>query len=179
MTRSIFDPTGGEAERSGSTFTPPDADQISHLPEEFTNPPSSSPAGIVDFVPPVEAPAIDVREEEDGKLLDIRLTGKLHKHDYQQFVPIVDRAVQKHGKVRMLVRMHNFHGWDGGALWEDIKFDLKHFKAIERLAIVGEKTWEKWMVAFCTPFTTAAIEYFPAEKAAEAREWVTGNTDRS
>ena len=33
MTRSIFDPTGNP-ERSGSRFTPPDADQISHLPRE-------------------------------------------------------------------------------------------------------------------------------------------------
>lgn len=32
MTRSIFDPRNPE--RSGSSFTGPDADQLSHLPEE-------------------------------------------------------------------------------------------------------------------------------------------------
>ncbi len=172
MTRSIFDPSGNP-ERSGSTFTPPDADQISQLPEEFTNPPLSSSAGIVDFVPPPQKPAIDVSEEDDGKLLVIRMTGKLHKHDYLHFVPIVEKAVQKHGKVRMLVQMHNFHGWDASAWWEDVKFDVKHFKDIERLAIVGERTWEQWMAAFCKPFTTATVQYFSSEKAAEAREWIT------
>jgi hypothetical protein len=32
MTRSIFDPTGGETERSGSTHLGPAADNLSHLP---------------------------------------------------------------------------------------------------------------------------------------------------
>ena len=101
------------------------------------------------------------------------MTGKLHKKDYQHFVPIVEQAVQKHGKVRILVQMHNFQGWDGGALWEDVKFDLKYFNDIERLAIVGETAWEKWMATFCKPFTTASIRYFPSEQAAEARAWIT------
>jgi hypothetical protein len=34
MTRSIFDPGGGETERSGSTHTGPDAANLSHLPPD-------------------------------------------------------------------------------------------------------------------------------------------------
>ncbi len=172
MTRSIFDPSGGETERSGSTFTAPDADQISHLPDEFTNPPSGGTAGVVDFQPPAPEPPLELSPENDGRLLVVRLSGKLHKSDYARFVPAVEDAVRRHGKIRMLVEMHNFHGWDAGGLWEDVKFDLKHFNDIERLAIVGEKSWEKWMAAFCKPFTTAAIRYFPADREAEAREWI-------
>ena len=37
MTRSIFDPTGGETERSGSTFKGPDAENISHLPPDVAD----------------------------------------------------------------------------------------------------------------------------------------------
>ena len=37
MTRSIFDPTGGNTERSGSTHTGPDAANISHLPPDLTD----------------------------------------------------------------------------------------------------------------------------------------------
>jgi hypothetical protein len=173
MTRSIFDPTGGNAERSGNRFTPPDAHDSSLLPEVFTNPTSAPVNGTIDFQPPPEKPAIDVTIEDDGKFLFIQITGKLHKSDYQHFVPIVEKAVQKHGKVRMLVQMHKFHGWDLGALWEDVKFDAKHFNQIERLAIVGETTWEKWMATFCKPFTTATIQFFSSDRLAQARAWVT------
>ena len=58
------------------------------------------------------------------------------------------------------------------SLWEEVKFDVKHFNDIERVAIVGETTWEKWMAMFCKPFTTAKIRYFPVEQAAEARTWI-------
>jgi hypothetical protein len=37
MTRSIFDPTGGETERSGSTHLGPDAANISHMPPGVTD----------------------------------------------------------------------------------------------------------------------------------------------
>ena len=37
MTRSIFDPTGGETERSGSTHLGPAASNISHMPPDVTD----------------------------------------------------------------------------------------------------------------------------------------------
>jgi hypothetical protein len=37
MTRSIFDPGGGETEHSGSTHMGPRADNISHMPPDVTD----------------------------------------------------------------------------------------------------------------------------------------------
>jgi hypothetical protein len=170
--RSIFDPTGGEAERSGTRFTLPDADQVSQLPEQFINPPLTVPDGNIDFQPPPEKPPIEISSENGGKLLIIGITGKLHANDYKHCVPIVEKAIEEHGKIRLLVQMHHFHGWDGAALWKDVKFDVKHFNDIERLVIVGETTWEKWMAIFCKPFTKATIRYYASDQTAEARAWI-------
>jgi SpoIIAA-like len=115
---------------------------------------------------------VEVREEAAAKTLTVRLSGKLTKADYETFVPEVERLIKAHGKIRLLVELHDFHGWDAGALWEDIKFDVKHFHDIQRLAIVGETKWEAGMAAFCKPFTTATIKYFDKAKAAEAKAWV-------
>jgi hypothetical protein len=116
--------------------------------------------------------AVTLHEEANGKILILNLTGKLTKEDYQQFVPHVERLIKQHGKVRMLVQMHEFHGWNMGAIWEDLKFDIKHFTHIERLALVGEKRWEAGMAAFCHPFTSAAIRYFDVSEASKATEWI-------
>lgn len=116
--------------------------------------------------------SLELKPENDGKLLVVRLGGKLHKDDYKHFVPKVEEAIQKVGKVRILIEMHDFHGWDLGGLWEDMKFDAKHFKDIERLAMVGDKKWEQWMATFCKPFTTAVVRYFPEGQTAEARTWI-------
>jgi hypothetical protein len=107
-----------------------------------------------------------------SKVLWVQASGKFSAEDYQHFVPEVERLISKLGKIRILVEMHDFHGWDAGALWEDIKFDFKHFSDIERLAIVGDKKWEEWMAKFCKPFTTAAIRYFDVAQTEEAQAWI-------
>jgi SpoIIAA-like len=115
---------------------------------------------------------VTLHEQAAGKLLLVRLSGKLTTEDYQRWVPEVERLIVQHAKLRVLVHMHDFHGWSMGALWEDIKFDLKHFRDIERLAVVGDRKWEAGMAAFCKPFTTAKIRYFDEAEFDEAVSWI-------
>lgn len=116
--------------------------------------------------------SLQVNEENNEKVLVIRVSDRLTKEDYAHFVPEVDRLIEKHGKIRMLFEMRDFHGWSCGALWEDTKFALHHFHAIERLAVIGEKKWQKGMTTFCKPFTKAEIRYFEHGHADEARAWL-------
>lgn len=118
--------------------------------------------------------SVDVREETGGKTLAIKLSGKLTKEDYQTFVPEIERLIKAHGKLRLLVELVDFHGWELAALWEDIKFDMKHFGDIEKLALVGESKWEKGMATFCKPFTAAKIRYFDLAEKAKALAWLEG-----
>ena len=108
------------------------------------------------------------------KLLHVKVTGKLTKESYETFAPLVDQLIQEQGKLSVLFEMHDFHGWTAGAMWEDIKFDFKHWKDLERLAIVGESKWENGMSVFCKPFTSAKIQYFEHNQLAEALKWVAG-----
>ena len=106
--------------------------------------------------------------------MEARVTGKLSEEDYHRFVPELERLIKQHGKIRVLFIMNDFHGWNAGALWEDFKFDLKHFADIERLAMVGEKSWQKGMSTFCRPFTTAKIRYFDHTATDAALAWLEG-----
>jgi len=117
---------------------------------------------------------VELYEKVDGNILEVRLTGKLTKADYAKFVPEAERLIAKHGKVRMLVTMQDFHGWGAGAMWEDAKFGLRHFSDIERLAMVGEKRWQKGLALFCKPFTKAEVRYYTPEEADRAHAWLEG-----
>jgi hypothetical protein len=97
---------------------------------------------------------VKLNERNSGRILEVQVTGKRTHDDYRQLVPVFERLVKQHGKIRTLFEMADFHGWEAGAMWDDIKFDLKHFSDIERLAMVGDKKWEQGMAAFCRPFTT-------------------------
>lgn len=115
---------------------------------------------------------VEIREEAEGKAFAVKLSGKLTKQDYGHFVPEIEARIMQHGKLRLLVEMHDFHGWKLSALWEDIKFDAKHFADIERLALVGDRKWEAGMAAFCKPFTTAKVRYFSTEQYEDAVAWL-------
>jgi hypothetical protein len=116
--------------------------------------------------------ATRLTETNGGKVLEVGVSGKLTHSDYERFIPAFERLVQQHGRIRVLFEMTDFHGWEAAAVWDDIRFDLKHFSDIERLAMVGDKQWEKGMSVFCRPFTTATIRYFEHAAIEDARRWL-------
>lgn len=115
---------------------------------------------------------LEIIQIGESNLVETHLTGKLAKEDYAHFVPTIEALIQQHGKLRLLVEMHDFHGWTGAAVWEDVKFDMKHFTDIERIAMVGETKWQHGMAIFCKPFTSAEVQYFDHLQMDEARRWV-------
>lgn len=117
--------------------------------------------------------SVKLNELDGGKLLEVEVSGKLTKDDYKRFVPEFERLHDRNGKMRLMFEMSDFHGWEPGGLWEDIKFDARHFADLDRVAMIGDMRWEKAMATFCKPFTMAKVRYFDHEHAAEAREWLT------
>jgi len=113
----------------------------------------------------------EIKIISDEKLFEVQVSGKLTAEFYHQFVPAVEKQIEQYGKLHILFIMHDFHGWTAGAMWEDLKFDLKHWKDIERLALVGETKWQHGMASFCKPFTQATIRYFEHDQLDEARKW--------
>lgn len=105
-------------------------------------------------------------------IIEVVISGKLEIADYERFGPYIESLINEYGKIRILLRLIDFKGWTVGALWEDIKFDVKHFNDIERLAIVGDKTWEAGMAKFCEPFTTADIRFYSPDQSEDAERWL-------
>ena len=116
-----------------------------------------------------------VDEVIHGNVLEVDLHGKLSRPDYEWFTPETEKLILKYGKIRVLVTMHNFEGWDATAVWEDMKWNAKHFSQIERLAIVGKTTWHRLMTGFARPFTSTQVRYFTPEELSEARAWLSGD----
>jgi hypothetical protein len=116
--------------------------------------------------------AIELSEKAGGKVVWAKVSEKLHKEDYEQFVPEIDRVVEANGKIRIGMEMHDFHGWDLSAMWEDTKVGLRHFSDIERIALVGETRWEQGIATFCKPFYKATVRYFDTSQADEAHRWL-------
>ena len=119
--------------------------------------------------------AVDLCKHDDRRLMEVRVTGRLTDRDYEVFAPELDRFVREHGKIRMIFDMHGFRGWKPAAMWRELKLGRRHGHNLERLALVGEKRWQRWSSKLCRLLTDAEVRYFDRSRADEAQEWVTRN----
>lgn len=115
---------------------------------------------------------IETLQTGSPKTIGFKLSGKLHDEDYESFIPTVEAILAAEGKVRLFVELDDFHGWDLHAAWDDLKFGLKHYADFERIAMVGDRKWEKWMAQACKPFTKATVRYFDASQVDQAWAWL-------
>jgi hypothetical protein len=115
-------------------------------------------------------------KEHSADLVAVMLTGKLERTDYDSLIPEIEEKISRFGKLNMFWEMVDFEGWDISALWQDVKFDIKHLNDFNRIALVGGKQWEAWISNLIKPFTTAEIRYFDLSEREEAMAWVSKKT---
>jgi hypothetical protein len=114
---------------------------------------------------------IQTIETSAPSTIGFKLSGKLRDEDYKSFAPIVETLITE-GKARLFVQFEDFHGWNMHAAWDDFKFSLKHYSDFDRIAMVGDRRWEKWMAQICKPFTKAKVRYFDSAQIDVAWEWL-------
>ena len=111
----------------------------------------------------------------DGNTIAVRASGKLTLEDFQQFFPQLETQIKRLGKISLLFEFDNFSGWDLDAAIDDIKFGMKHLSDFERIAMVGDKSWEHWMALIAKPFLISSeVRYFNRENLQQAWDWLRG-----
>jgi hypothetical protein len=111
-------------------------------------------------------------KEQSGRYVELEVAGKLSKHDYQMLVPQLERIIETEGKLRALVELEHFHGWESGAILEELRFDVAHRKDFDRVAVVGDHKWQDWAIRLTAPFFSGTMRFFDHRRRDEAEAWV-------
>ena len=111
-------------------------------------------------------------KESSGGVIGFKVSGKLTDDDYKTFIPELEKAIKLSGTIRLLWDMEDFHGWEVHAAWDDLKYWMKYNSAIDRIAMVGDKKWEEWMVKLSKPFAKAEVKYYDHSQIREAWDWL-------
>lgn len=115
---------------------------------------------------------MQIRTSEDSNIIYTTSTGKLDKEDYEKMLPLAEAKIARHGKVRWYFEMQDFHGWSLDTFVMDLKFDLKHARDFEKVAMVGDQKWEEWMAKLMKAFMSADIRYFKISEKQLADQWI-------
>lgn len=119
----------------------------------------------------VRVPDADAEEPRE-RVVALQVIGKLKTSDFEVFEPRLELLLAQHGKLRLFIELVEFSGWTAGAAWEDIKLSLKHFNDLERVAVVGDRQWERGLTVLAKPLTAAKLRYFKAECRDAATAWL-------
>ena len=74
-----------------------------------------------------------------GKLLQLKVRGMFKKADYDRIIQIAKEAIEREGKVRALIILEAFEGWERRGDWGDVSFMMEQGRQIEYMAIVGDE----------------------------------------
>lgn len=113
---------------------------------------------------------LTVDKRPDG-ILHVQADGQLTTEDYVAFVSRFERLAEPSSPI-LIDLGPEFTGWTLGALWRDLKFDVEHQRQLGRIAVVGDKKWEKWGTEASAIIFPGEIRFVENEAAADAVAWL-------
>lgn len=118
--------------------------------------------------------AVEMKKQDNHTLyLTIKIYGDIAYDDFREMEQQLEQtlATMDRPRIKALVDMIDFGGWEARAFWEDIRFTRKHGDEFSKLAIVGVEFKEKLMARVVDWFLLSSqVEYF--EHLDEARAWL-------
>ena len=116
---------------------------------------------------------IDILPSPAGNLVKLRVSGQLTKQDYDRLVPVLETHINKYGKLKLYCEVENLQMPTLPAIWQDLKFDFKHYNDFTRVAMVGEPEWMAALTKLAAPVIPADIRVFERDEKDAAMLWLT------
>ena len=101
------------------------------------------------------------------------MSGTLTTNDYDAALPELKHAMDlADERLRILIRLEDFSGWEIEAMWKELKFDVAHGGDLGRIAVLGETKLEEWGTKLSAPFIGTDVKFYPTEREDAARAWL-------
>ena len=119
---------------------------------------------------------LEKMSESSGPVVGYKVQGKVTAEDYQQLNQEVQALVDQHDDVCLLLDLQEFAGEEANAWLPDMKFGHRFHDKIKKMAIVGDKRWEKWLTALAHPFYAKDAKLFHSGEIDKAWSWLRSDT---
>lgn len=104
--------------------------------------------------------------------LGYRISSPLNKEEIRQIAEELEAAISRHQKISVLLDLQAFPYAELAALWEDLKFDVKHARNIDRLALVGGGNLEQTATKLFGLLTSTQCRCFAEKRITDAWDWL-------
>jgi hypothetical protein len=107
-------------------------------------------------------------------VIGFEVSGKLRTEDYRDILLPALQAAAATGDVRIVIVMPKFEGFSGGALWQDLRMGVEHWRAWKRIALVTDVEWMAHGTDWFGWMTPGEVKHFPLTERAAAVAWAAG-----
>ena len=117
----------------------------------------------------------------------IRASGRLGASHYDRFEPEFDAELKRRKvdaqpvrgtgehpapALPLLLDMRDLRGWTPGGFYRDLRWDLRNRRTFAKIAVIGDRSWHRWITLAGKPLFHAPMRYFDASQEAEAERWL-------
>lgn len=115
---------------------------------------------------------IGIERIQNEFFLSLKAVGKLTHDDYNSITPMLDSALQgiQQPKINAFIDASELEGWELRAAWDDLKLGIRHGAEFERIAIFGQRKWQKVAAKIANWFISGEVRFF--ENAGDALKWL-------
>lgn len=103
----------------------------------------------------------------DNRIIELDFSGEITGEDYKSVKPQIEKVMAGTGTVKFLMDMTKVKNFTMGGMYQDIKFDVQHFKNIGDTAVVAsKKTFELMTKAINMIYPGAKVYHFDESNTA-------------
>ena len=113
----------------------------------------------------------------DPNLFGIEFHDSLTKDDHDVLASALKSHLEAHTTTRVLFVMNDVDDWAPEEHWEDLAFDIRLVRDLDKVAVVGDDLWETWLEKVELLFPMSMIQTYAADDHEEALEWIRGGMD--
>ena len=116
--------------------------------------------------------SIGIERVGDEFYLFIKLNGKLTHTDYNEIIPFIESSLSavKKPKLKVLVDMSDFEGWESRAAWDDFRFALRHGSEFDKIALYKSSVIDTFVAKVSAWFLSGEVKNF--DDYDKAYEWL-------
>ena len=116
---------------------------------------------------------ISIQKESSQDVLKLTVTNKLSEEDLDRCESYLKKHISSFNHPHLLMILEDFGGYENAsAFMKDLKLDSQYIGNFDRIAVIGDKAWEKWAVQFLDPITNEELKYFSFDEKDQALAWI-------
>lgn len=118
---------------------------------------------------------IEIKQTERDDILEVHATAPVTDADYRDvLIPAIDEAIARSDNVRLLMVLDaRISDFTLGALWDDARLGLKHWRGFDRVAVATGSQGLARAIRAIAVFLPCPVAIFGPDERDAARRWLT------